>query len=70
MTDSERIDFLARTDASVGKVDDLFSCLAPGYHGGVFCVVASGHAPDLRDAIDRAAERWEKYAAEQKERAA
>lgn len=61
MTDTDRLDFLARTGADTGKRDNVHFCLVPGWHGGVLCIIASGHDPDLRKAIDGAAERYAKY---------
>lgn len=55
MTDTERLNFIQANEAHTGYADGVFSCLVWGWHGLVWCVVASGHDLTLRDAIDRAA---------------
>lgn len=66
MNDTERVDFLERMGADTGKVDGMHRCLVWGEQLGVNYVVASGHALTLRDAIDAAVLRYERYQAERR----
>jgi hypothetical protein len=57
LTDGEMLDFLSKNFADVGFRDGMFGVLVWGYHGGVYCVVASAHNLSLRAAIQACADR-------------